>query len=385
MTRETKVGLLIGLGVILLIGIIVSDYLSVAQLQEPAGQAMTEFGPRAAQSIQSDRQPGGDSLAETAGGTARHARPIPTPEELASPAVASPAQPQPRPDAPLAQGPSSRSIYVPLLRTDRDANDRSNAPATQVIPTPAELTLDELAPAPPVFGPQATGTAPLPAPERALASMPASAPGPVAVATETPQPARSTIVHHVAEGETLFQIAQRYYGDGEQWPTIVKHNPQRVRDNGHVGVGVRLILPAQPDDRRAQLRRAANDALVGPAARTVTVRGGDTLIGLAQEHLGDGGRWKDLLLANAGKMDGPKDLRVGMTLNLPANPAATRSPTPRPNAAASYTVKSGDTLYRIAESTLGDGDRWQEIFRANRDQLASPDNLKVGQTLRLPS
>lgn len=36
MTRETKVGLLVGMGIILLIGIVVSDHLSKVQQQPPA-------------------------------------------------------------------------------------------------------------------------------------------------------------------------------------------------------------------------------------------------------------------------------------------------------------------------------------------------------------
>jgi nucleoid-associated protein YgaU len=34
---------------------------------------------------------------------------------------------------------------------------------------------------------------------------------------------------------------------------------------------------------------------------------------------------------------------------------------------------------------LGDSRRADEIFEANKDRLASPDALRVGQTLRLPA
>jgi nucleoid-associated protein YgaU len=47
-------------------------------------------------------------------------------------------------------------------------------------------------------------------------------------------------------------------------------------------------------------------------------------------------------------------------------------------------VRSGDNLYRIAQKTLGDSSKWASIFEANRDVLADPDSLKVGQTLRIP-
>lgn len=47
-----------------------------------------------------------------------------------------------------------------------------------------------------------------------------------------------------------------------------------------------------------------------------------------------------------------------------------------------YTVKSGDSLQRIAQRELGSANRWQELARLN--QLPPPYNLRIGQTLQLP-
>ena len=49
-----------------------------------------------------------------------------------------------------------------------------------------------------------------------------------------------------------------------------------------------------------------------------------------------------------------------------------------------YTVKSGDTLSKIAKQVLGEGSDYMKIFEANRDQLTNPDLIKPGQVLRLP-
>ena len=49
-----------------------------------------------------------------------------------------------------------------------------------------------------------------------------------------------------------------------------------------------------------------------------------------------------------------------------------------------YTVKSGDTLSKIAKDVLGDATAYMSIFNANRDQLADPDKIKPGQVLKLP-
>jgi nucleoid-associated protein YgaU len=52
--------------------------------------------------------------------------------------------------------------------------------------------------------------------------------------------------------------------------------------------------------------------------------------------------------------------------------------------ARTYTVKSGDTLSKIAKQHLGDGNAYMKIFEANRDQLKDPDLIKPGQVLKLP-
>ena len=53
-------------------------------------------------------------------------------------------------------------------------------------------------------------------------------------------------------------------------------------------------------------------------------------------------------------------------------------------ATSTYTVKSGDTLSKIAQSLLGDASAYMEIFNANRDQLKDPNAIKPGQVLKIP-
>lgn len=64
-----------------------------------------------------------------------------------------------------------------------------------------------------------------------------------------------------------------------------------------------------------------------------------------------------------GPYDGPRDIPAG---------------------GQTYVVRSGDTLSKISSRFYGTTTRYMEIFEANRDQLSSPTNIKVGQTLIIP-
>ena len=49
-----------------------------------------------------------------------------------------------------------------------------------------------------------------------------------------------------------------------------------------------------------------------------------------------------------------------------------------------HTVAKGDTLSAIAKKTLGNANRYMEIFEANKPMLKDPDKIYPGQVLRIP-
>lgn len=49
-----------------------------------------------------------------------------------------------------------------------------------------------------------------------------------------------------------------------------------------------------------------------------------------------------------------------------------------------YTVKSGDSLSKIAKEFYGDPMQYPKIFEANKPMLSDPDKIYPGQTLRIP-
>jgi putative chitinase len=118
--------------------------------------------------------------------------------------------------------------------------------------------------------------------------------------------------------------------------------------------------------------------------RSVTVQSGDSLSRIAQRELGDGNRWREIFDANRDQIANPNIIHPGQVLRLPGGAAPAPAPAPAPSAPASYTVQGGDTLYKVAAKTLGNGDRWQEVFNANRDQISNPNLIYPGMTLKIP-
>lgn len=56
-----------------------------------------------------------------------------------------------------------------------------------------------------------------------------------------------------------------------------------------------------------------------------------------------------------------------------------------PDAYAQHTVKSGESLSKIAKHYYGDMMKYTQIFNANRHILSDPDKIEVGQVLTIPN
>ena len=136
------------------------------------------------------------------------------------------------------------------------------------------------------------------------------------------------------------------------------------------------------------------------------VKEGDSLEAIAKRMYGASEGIKPASItrifeANKSILKSPDRLSIGQKLTIPApvGSAAVRTPqsTPvsRPSEAATpsntqgqrlYTVAPGDSLWKIAAAQLGKGTRYEEIFKLNAATLKNDeDNLEVGMKLRLPA
>jgi len=392
MARETKVGLLIGVGLILLIAIIVNDVLVASKTtQEPAHMttfaeaAQDELAQTPARDTQAsaDRTPAADHRqiileqanpadARQEDATAAHQRFIPTAEELRSADL----------DArQRALPPRSAQGLHAAMQID-GAEQQAQLAADQ--PRHREQTTRHAAQERRILDP-ARDTAAQEAAARSLRHDP---------------PSRGQVIHYVAANEAMWDIADKYLGHGSKWKLIAAANPDQVDSQGRVNAGARLVIPTQTAVIAAatQQEPGYREIDVTPRGAQVpslyTVKSGDSLYKIAQAALGDGNRYHEIAALNG--LADANAIRVGMKLKLPAaaqaSPAVaqatTREPAqPRREAAAAprtYTVKPGDNLTRIARATLGDGSRYDEIFRANRDALRDENDLSVGQVLKIP-
>lgn len=111
-----------------------------------------------------------------------------------------------------------------------------------------------------------------------------------------------------------------------------------------------------------------------------TVKEGDTMSSIAQEWFGDAGKWE--LIAKANPLVDPAKLKIGQVLRLP--PRDTERDEIDATAVV-YTVRSGDTLSKIALAYYGEERHWQLIYDANKPTIGTdPNNLKVGMKLTIP-
>ncbi|MFI4917147.1 MAG: LysM peptidoglycan-binding domain-containing protein, partial [Phycisphaerales bacterium JB060] len=138
-------------------------------------------------------------------------------------------------------------------------------------------------------------------------------------------PTRPVFVqHHVQANESLYKIAARYYGDGNQWRRIAEANPGRVGENGSVreGVTLRIMDPktgGTPNHTasRSPVKLALDDRSTARASKgplTYTVKSGDTLGEISQELLGTVRRQHELIALNRDVLKDPDNLLAGTVL-----------------------------------------------------------------------
>lgn len=68
----------------------------------------------------------------------------------------------------------------------------------------------------------------------------------------------------------------------------------------------------------------------------------------------------------------------------PSPPVTRPSQQPSAPAAREYTIKSGDSLSKIAKEYYGNAGEWRKIFEANKDKIKDANVIFPGQKIIIP-
>jgi nucleoid-associated protein YgaU len=350
MTRETKIGLLVGLAFIIIVGILLGDSVRHATDVQPA--PLPNVGTNVRSAVATPGTPTAVAPVTVAQGqqgqSQQNVQPIqtvPTHEEIAHPhgidvVVVGPG------NGTIANGAGQGSGSSTTLQSTGTGGG-----ARVGEPRPNELTLE---PTPPAgHGPQNPGQG-----NGGMAANPSGRGG----------------------NDALIRAAQA--GGAELVPLGTGNNNSAGTTN-----------------RGGASARAA--------AKTYEAQPGDSLSRIATRFYGSNSKaLRDAIVAaNPSLKDNPNRILVGQTYTIPAVSATADQPTasqtaPQPapanrNNAGSggaaqageywYTVKENDNLWRIAKDQLGDPAAVAVLKELNKDVLKGGETVRVNMKLRLPS
>lgn len=303
MTKQTKIGLFVGMACVLLIAILVSDYLSRAGQQ--TGPGLTDLAGGSANPLDSRIADGNHDLMAV---SPRTNRPVPQPGEI---------PPGSNPHLNWTD-PSGRSPGV---------SDDSRDPVGPLLGTRHRQGVYPMPSQPP--NPVAAVS---PRPRFSDRSDEDRTDVPRVTANRSENPTRSAAqIHHVGENENLSTIARHYYGKASLWRKVYQANRNVIRDPNFVRTGVRLVIPLPDSEPSATAGRVSADRTRtatsgGTRARRIaessrldsyTIRSGDTLSHLAQRFYGTQRAMTKLHELNKDRISDPNVLQIGMTIRVP--------------------------------------------------------------------
>jgi nucleoid-associated protein YgaU len=184
---------------------------------------------------------------------------------------------------------------------------------TQPAPSPRTTTPASPQPADPFV-------APVPQQEVAQPTLPAALPvaGPATPpATRPVTPPAEVRFHDVRPGESLSEIAHRYYRDVSLTDELAEANG--IDDADDLRAGHRLRIPAAADlDPQRQAAASTPPDAPPPAYGSYRIMPGDSLSSIARRFLRSPDRWRHLYDLNRDVIGDPDNIRVGTVIRIPA-------------------------------------------------------------------
>ncbi|MFQ5424205.1 MAG: LysM peptidoglycan-binding domain-containing protein [Phycisphaerae bacterium] len=381
MTKETKIGLLVGLAFIILFAVILSEKGARRGVDSTmiadAGHARQPAGPDATPLRHDGRVAVEEQLApiiEAPGGATAPIHESPIKDDKLTQAVPSDGTALPPLPAWLldklnysAAQAGEGDEKVPVADAATAGTPINPAPIlVDAAPdkvsehTPTEATTISVANA-------TTSTVKDPIPDKALGNTPA-------IARSAPRKPRTIkTIHVVKPGECLGKVAALYYGrsTAARARAIFEANRDILTDINSVRANDALKIP-ELDDTGSAFEPAPQFAAATITPSRTSEKDGEVRIprSIGQEIRRRSGRTGSRHAMNAAARK--KATRAAM------------SPSSRARRFRWYEVRSGDSLSAIARRELGNEKRFNELYRLNRDRLDDKHRLKPGIRLRLP-
>lgn len=179
----------------------------------------------------------------------------------------------------------------------------------------------------------------------------------------------SAASYTVKSGDTLSGIASQYNTTVNQIASLNQlSNPNLI----YVGQVLKL-----KNGQTTNSSSSSSSSTATTTAGTYTVKAGDTLSAIASRY-----STSSSTLASLNSLSNPNLIYVGQVLKVSSNASTSSSTSSSANStvttAASYTVKSGDTLSAIAAKY---GTTYQALASAN--SISNPNDIYVGQVIKV--
>lgn len=306
MTRETKIGLLVGLAFIIVIGILLSDHVTNSTEPVPAQLSGAGSNVRASVTAPGQAPPITQAPPIIQAPPVQPQQPVPTQRELAPrPQVVQVEVGGPAFPSSVQTPPSSVQPTVVQTTSQQTAAPR----ATEYVPVVTETPTSPLASAAWQHG------------EQIVPVDASDSPAPVASAFSTEK--RYT----AQSGDTLSHIALRQMGANTKAnrDALIRANPSLQSNPDVVIAGRTYVIPSAPivpAQASTASRTIVQQQTFITRTDTYVCKSGDSLWKIAEEQLGSGRLWTALRDLNRDVLKGSDTVQPGMTLRLPTREVA---------------------------------------------------------------
>lgn len=375
MTKEAKVGMLTGLGVIVVIGVLLSEYLGTPPGGAPSSVATGKMAPLpigAAKRTQLLEEVGVPAMvqAESTAVAGAPASGVPNiPAAFAADIHREAPLSVPAPTGPVVSAPVSAVPAGPVQVAS--VQNLDVPPTVQVQDTPAMATMD--------INDGAAGAA-------APAGM-AAKPGAAKVPGEE---------YVIAKGDSLAKISSKFYqaNTSENRQRIIAANPGILKDGQPFLIaGRKLVIPASPAAVAAAMAKSATPVAKADPKKAAEHKTQDpgVVIGLpgtkTTQNKGADGKVADSKLAD-GKAGTTKPVSVAVGKGDAGKADSTKDPVKKTDSkkadAKVYVVKEGDSLEKIARKLDSENPQAQVKKLIAVNGLKNASSLQVGDKLKLP-